>query len=125
MDHLAALRGEQDEDGEEQADQRPGVDPPEEDSVVPLRTDGPDRKPRQDRSTHGDAQEDGDALRGRRIRQCELVGGVADDLDEQDRKGSKQHHLKQRIDGHQDGAIFIVTAGETNPYENLLMSSTS
>jgi hypothetical protein len=115
---LLALRGEEHEDREEQADERPGPGPLEEDGVVPGGAGEPaEREAREDRGGEGDAEEDGDGLGDDGVGDA---GGVAaaDDRDEEDGEGCEEHHLEDRVNGHEDGAVLAVAAGEAGPDED-------
>ena len=63
MDHLVSLGREEHEDGEEEADERPGRGEFQEDGVVPVRTgEAAEGESREDRGAKGDAEEDGDGF---------------------------------------------------------------
>ena len=41
--------------------------------------------------------------------------GAADDREEEDGEGGEEDHLQDGVNGDEDGAVFVVAAGETGP----------
>lgn len=110
---LRALRGEQHEDGEEQADQGPGRHEADEVGLVALGTD--EREQRQagdDGSAEGDAEEDADRGGDGRVRDGDEAAAVGvEDADEEERERGEQDDLQQRVDGDENGTVVAVAAG--------------
>ncbi len=120
MDHLTALRGKQDEDGEEQPDQGPRRRPFEECLVVPGRTDElAESEPGYDGGAEGYTEEDGNAGRDGRVGNGGAGMGAADDFEEEDGEGGEENHLEDRVDGYENSAIFAVATCEAGPDEYL------
>lgn len=120
MHDLSTLRGEQDQDREQQADQRPRAEPLQKLLVVPLRPDQvAQREACDDRRAEWDPQEHTDALGCYVILQPRDVPLTAEDLDEEDGDWREENHLQHGIDGHKDRAVFSVSAGQTCPDEDL------
>lgn len=44
---------------------------------------------------------------------------MADDVDEENRHGRVQHNLQDRVDGHENCAVLVVTAGDFSPDQDL------
>jgi hypothetical protein len=117
---VIALRSEQHDDSVQQADQRPGRHELDEDVVVPARArEAAQAEARDDGGAERDAEEGGDALGDGGVADVEGSLLAADDLDEEDGQGREEHHLQDRVDGHEDGAVLAVAAGEARPDEDL------
>lgn len=116
MHNLPALRGEQHDNGEEQADQRPGCRKAEEVGFV---TVGAKKKEENQASENGcaewDAQEDADGGGDRLVGDGRgAAGGLpmrVENANEEQRKRRKENDLKERVDGNQNGAVIAVSAG--------------
>ena len=117
MYDLVALRGEEHEDRVEQADEGPRGQVRQEDGVVPVSGEkGAEGEAREDCGGEGDAEEDADAGGDGAVGDGDLVcAAVADDFDEEDGERGVEDHLEDGVDGHEDGAVFFVAAGEVGP----------
>ena len=117
MYDLVALRGEEHEDRVEQADEGPGREVGEESGGVPVGAEeGEEGEAREDCEAEGDAEEDADAGGDGGVGDGDLVcAAVADDFDEEDGERGVEDHLEDGVDGHEDGAVFFVAAGEVGP----------
>lgn len=121
MHDAAALGGEEDEDGEEEAEEREGGYVFEEHGIVPFfACEFSENEPGDDGSGEGDTEEDGDAGRDDGVRDLVRRYGavVADDADEEHRQRRIQHHLQQRVHGDEKSAVFFVAAREPRPHEH-------
>lgn len=94
MHDVSTLRGEQDQDCEEQADQRPGTEPLEKLLIIPLRADQTAQPEAcDDRCAEWDTEENADTLRCYIIPQPGDVALIAEDLDEEDGDWREEDHL--------------------------------
>lgn len=137
MDGAVGLRGEEDEDREEEAEEGDGGEVFEERAVVPGwgGEEGPEREAGEEGGEEGDAEEDGDAGRdggvGDRVRRhhcyrrsCGTVVAVmmmmaaADDAEEEDGHGRVQGHLQDRVHRHDERAVLDVPAREARPHKH-------
>lgn len=128
MDGAVGLRGEEDEDGEEEAEEGDGGEVFEEGAVVPGwgEDEGAEREAGEEGGEEGDPEEDGDAGRdggvGDRVRRhCYrriLMMAAADDAEEQDGHGRVQGHLQDRVHRHDERAVLDVPAREARPHEH-------
>lgn len=118
LDDVSTLGGKEDDDGEDEADQRPGRDEADE---VKLVLALPQQRAQTQPCDHGrrewDPQEDGHALSDQSItHDCRVL--VTDDSDVKQRERGEQHDLQDRVERHQDGAIVAVSLGEVGPDEH-------
>ena len=115
-----ALGREEDEDGEEEADERPRGQVFEENGVVPVRARPfSNRKAGDDGGAEGDAEEDGHARRDGRIRHIDPVAAAAaNDGDEKDRQRRIEHHLQHGINRNKHRAVLDIPAREPRPHEH-------
>lgn len=112
MDDLTALAGKKYQDGIEQANKGPRGDILQKDAVVPIAADEPlKRKTRDDSSAQRDSKEHGNADGDCRVRYRDIRLGLADDVDEEDSQWCIKDDLQDGVDGHQDRAVLIITAG--------------
>lgn len=117
---MFALRGEEDDNRVEEADEGEGRDALDEDSIVPVRVDEcSEAESSEDGGAEGDAEKDGNAGGDDGVVDVRGSVFIADDLDEEDGHGSVEDHLEDGVDGDEDGAVFCVAAGETIPDEDL------
>ena len=100
VDDLATLRGEEDNDGVEEADEGPGRQILQEHIGVPVVAgDGPEREARGKSGAQRNAEEDGHARGNHGVRYVQSARLAADDADEEDGHGRKEDHLEDRVDG--------------------------
>lgn len=121
MNDAVALRGEEDQDGEEEAEEGEGGGVFQEDGVVPVRAgEAAEGQAREERGAEGDAEEDGYACGDGGVGDVGCCGCafVADDADEEDGEGRVEDHLQDGVDGDEDGAVGAVAAGEARPDED-------
>ena len=126
MHDATPLRGEEDQDGEEEAEEGEGGGVFEELGVVPVGAgEAAEGEAREEGGGEGDAEEYGYA-RGdggigyvlRRSCSGRRPASVTDHADEEHGQGRIQHHLQHGVDGYEDGAVFPVAAGEARPDEH-------
>lgn len=116
MNDLAALRGEENKDGVEKADQGPRGNPFQKDFFVPLWAGQfAQCEARKNGGAERYAQKDGHASCYRLIRYDNGAAFAADDFDEENGQWSIEDHLENRIDRYEDGAVFLITAGQSVP----------
>ena len=120
MDDLMSLRSEEHKDREEQTNQRPRAYPFEKFRVIEFwacyvaNSEASD-----DRSSQGNAKEDGDTRGNGTIRDVKCFARATDDRDEEERKRSVEDHLENGVYGNQDGTVLVVTTSEASPNEYL------
>lgn len=123
MDDLLSLGREEDEDGVEQADERPWRCPLEEDLIIPLRADQfPYSEPSYYRGTQRYPKEHSNAGCNGRVADGDCTARVADHLYEKYSEWREEDHLEYRVDCDEDRAVLAVAACQTGPDQHLSCS---
>lgn len=116
---MFALRGEEDDDGEDEADERPGRDEADEvELVFALAEEGAEGEAGDDGGGEGDAEEDGDALGDVGVAYVHRTFVVTDDFDVKESEGREEDYLQDGVEGDQDGAVISVAVGQVRPDEH-------
>ena len=124
MDYPMALGSEEDQDCEKKADQRPGTRPLDEHLCVPLiPCDFPKYKPSSNRGSQRDSEKDRDTFGNDAISYLAGIVVAANDFDEKYSEWCIEDYLKNRIYGDENSTIFIVTASQASPDQDLYRKS--
>ena len=93
---------------------------------IPIRAgELPEAEACEDCGAERNAKEDRHTFRHCGIGDADVAAGVADHLDEEDGKGGIEDHLEDRVDRDKDSAVFVISAGEASPDQNLFIQCMS